>query len=47
MLGYANIGAYAKGVALAFAEESLSMNDTQLDAFIKEKLLKQVLMRLC
>ena len=27
MLGYANIGAYAKGVALAFAEESLSMND--------------------
>lgn len=37
MLGYANIGAYAKGVAPAFAEESLSMNDTQLDAFIKEK----------
>jgi hypothetical protein len=37
MLGYANIGAYAKGVAPAYAEESLSMNDTQLDAFIKEK----------
>lgn len=37
MLGYANVGAYAKGVAPAFAEESLSMNDTQLDAFIKEK----------
>jgi len=37
LLGYTNVGAYAKGVAPAFAEESLSMNDTQLDAFVKEK----------
>lgn len=37
MMGYANPSAYAKGVAPALAEESLGMNDAQLDAFVKEK----------
>jgi len=37
LLGYANPSAYAKGIAPALAEESLGMNDAQLDAFVKEK----------
>lgn len=37
LMGFTNVGAYAKSLAPAYAQETLSMNDAQLDEYIKTK----------
>ena len=37
LMGFANVGAYAKNLAPTYAQETLNMSDAQLDEYIKTK----------
>ncbi len=37
MMGFTNVGAYAKSLAPTYAEETLNMSDAQLDEYVKTK----------